>query len=40
MLAALEAVMGQIYLAVLIGGLIGLHISGARDSRRPPAPAR
>jgi len=32
MLAVLEAVTGQIYLAVLIGGLVGLHMQGPRDA--------
>jgi hypothetical protein len=30
MLAALEAVIGPLYLAVLIARLVGLHASGAR----------
>jgi hypothetical protein len=33
MLAAVEAVTGQLYLAVLIGRLVGLHMSGSgRDA--------
>jgi hypothetical protein len=33
MLAVLEAVTGQIYLAVLIGGLVGLHMQSPRSAR-------
>jgi len=32
MLAVLEAVTGQIYLAVLIGGLVGMHMQRPRDA--------
>jgi hypothetical protein len=37
MFAALEAVMGQLYLAVLVARLVGLHISQSTMGRRPAA---
>jgi len=33
MLAVLEAVTGQIYMAVLIGGLVGMHMQHPRGNR-------
>ena len=37
MLAALEAIMGQLYLAVLVARLVGLHIAQATMGRKPAA---
>jgi hypothetical protein len=40
MLACLEAICGQFYLAVVVAGLVGVHFSGRPTVRTPTAPHR
>ena len=39
MLASVEAITGQLYLAVLVARLVGLHIAESLDQRRGNDPA-